>query len=190
MNFAKFAHTVVVAGLVMAAMWGQPQAAQAEEIVVESHDETAINHGVTVLAWARVDGVSPSTDSSTGGTTVADDVIVDGRIITAENYDAASSDGDLAAPDAQVQPTVQSDNEWKYVPVRRMNASTADATNDDDHDILYDPEDDLLPPAKPASNEEATSAFDGRLLTADDLTREQEEAGSGITIPITIKHGV
>ena len=35
MNFAKFAQTVAVAGLVMAAVWGQPQAAQAEEIVVE-----------------------------------------------------------------------------------------------------------------------------------------------------------
>ncbi|MBK8020894.1 MAG: hypothetical protein IPK19_05560 [Chloroflexi bacterium] len=41
----------------------------------------SINHGVTVLAWARVDGVSPSQ----GGGTVADDVIVDGRIITGEN---------------------------------------------------------------------------------------------------------
>lgn len=54
---------------------------------------------------------------------LADDVVVDGKIITAENYDASS------------------DPEWKYVPVRRT-AST-------------------------------TSAFDGRLLTAADLTTEQ-----------------
>ena len=93
---------------------------------------TAICHGVTVLAWARVDGQSvihgkkvaatvngsPATyyldrwyaDNELGvfeqivdnggfanpysgeygdPTTASDDVIVDGRIITAENYDAA-----------------------------------------------------------------------------------------------------
>jgi hypothetical protein len=171
MNFAKFARTTVMAGLVMAALWGLPQAAQAEEIVAESGNQGGVCHGVTVLAWARVDGVSPSTDSSTGSTTVADDVIVDGRIITAENHDTASSDGDLAAPDAQVQPTAQSDPEYKYVSVRRFLPSTADAAGDD-HDILYDPEDDLLPPAKPVGDEEPTPAFDGRLLTAADLTRE------------------
>lgn len=38
--------------------------------------------------------------------------------------------------------------------------------------ILDDPEDDLLPPARPIGDEEATPAFDGRLLTAGDLTRE------------------
>lgn len=43
----------------------------------------ALNHGVTVLAWARVDGVSP----------LQDDVVVDGRIITAENFDSALSCG-------------------------------------------------------------------------------------------------
>ena len=103
MYFAKFAQTAAVVGLVIAAVWGQPHAAQAQEIVVESRGETAIDHGVTVLAWARVDGVSPA---------------------------------------------------------------------DEDHDILFDPADDLLPPAKPVGNEEPTPAFDGRLLTAGDLTRE------------------
>ncbi|MCA9096483.1 MAG: hypothetical protein KDA68_23550, partial [Planctomycetaceae bacterium] len=97
---------------------------------------TAICHGVTVLAWARVDGVSPldgkqvsipyigspgvyyngqsygyyelgqyeqaiangAIANLTSGeygdpTTVRDDVVVDGRIITAENYDAALAFG-------------------------------------------------------------------------------------------------
>jgi hypothetical protein len=36
----------------------------------------AICHAKTVLAWARVDGVSP----------LRDDVIVDGKVITAENW--------------------------------------------------------------------------------------------------------
>lgn len=85
----------------------------------------AMDHAVTVLAWARVDGVSPlqqSPASLSAGTTrdysaivfvggwgassyqyafndpslashqpqrAQDDVVVDGRIITAENYDAA-----------------------------------------------------------------------------------------------------
>ena len=86
----------------------------------------------------------------------ADDVVVDGKIITAENFDAAadsSSEGDLAAPDAQVEPTVQSDPEYKYLPVRRYFPSTADAADGDDHDILYDPEDDLLPPVRPVGDE-------------------------------------
>jgi putative intracellular protease/amidase len=88
---------------------------------------TAICHGVSVLAWARVDGVSPiegktvsayalGSPSWQGNTqypdttrwhietngatmvpsrsigdpaTAADDVMIDGRIITAENYDTA-----------------------------------------------------------------------------------------------------
>jgi putative intracellular protease/amidase len=100
----------------------------------------AICHGVTVLAWARVDGVSPlsgrtvsvpwigspgglyqgqwygyyelkaypqvvdngATANQTSGaygdpTTAADDVVVDGRIITAENYDSASLFGTTIA---------------------------------------------------------------------------------------------
>jgi hypothetical protein len=88
----------------------------------------------------------------------ADDVVVDGKIITAENYDTAadsSTDADLATPDAQVEPTIQSDPEYKYVPVRRYFSSTADAADDDDHDILYDPEDDLMPPPKPVGDEDA-----------------------------------
>ena len=154
MNFAKFAQTAAVVGLVMAAVWGQPQAAQAQEIVAEIHDETAVDHGVTVLAWARVDGVSPSTEAPS--TLCCDDVIVDGDIITGENDGAQAS---------------AADPEWRYVPVRRITSTATDAA-DDDRDILYDPEDDLLPPAKPVGDEEPTPAFDGRLLTADDLTRE------------------
>lgn len=88
--------------------------------------------------------------ASPGGTTVADDVVVDGRIITAENYDSA---------DARTDDT--------------LAASTASAdADDDDHDILYDPDDDLMPPVKPVGDAEPTPAFDGRLLTAQDLTRE------------------
>lgn len=103
MNFVNFAKMALVAGFVAVSLMGQPFAAHAEEIIADGGDgSSAVCHGVTVLAWARVDGVSPSADGS-GGTTVADDVIVDGRIITAENYDSAASN----------------DNEWKYVNVRR-----------------------------------------------------------------------
>ena len=98
MNFAKFARTTVMAGLVMAALWGLPQAAQAEEIVAESGNQSGVCHGVTVLAWARVDGVSPSSDS--------DDP---------QNR----SDSTATDVDDQTEQTVQSDPEWRYVPVRR-----------------------------------------------------------------------
>ncbi|MFO0426939.1 MAG: cadherin domain-containing protein [Planctomyces sp.] len=116
---------------------------------------TAICHGVTVLAWARVDGVSPlqgrqvsvpyigspaveyngvsygnfqlgqyeqvvangaiaNTVSMQYGDpyTVTDDVVRDGRIITAENYDAAASFGTfvgeaiMAEAEAEVPPVV------------------------------------------------------------------------------------
>lgn len=101
---------------------------------------TGVCHGVTVLAWARVDGVSPidgklvavpwvgspactyegqtygpgqlmqnvqaiangaTTPPRSGAmgdpSTAADDVIVDGRIITAENYDSAREFGRVIA---------------------------------------------------------------------------------------------
>jgi hypothetical protein len=104
MKLVQTAKMALVAGFVAVSLMGQPFAAHAEEIIADSgHGSSAIHHGTTVLAWARVDGVSSATDSSTGGTTVADDVIVDGRIITAENYDRSASN----------------DNEWKYVNVRR-----------------------------------------------------------------------
>lgn len=110
------------------------------DFVAEDKYVAAICHGVTVLAWARVDGVSPlaghhvaspfigspvveyggqwygyfqlgqyeqivanggiaSTASGQIGdpTTVADDVVVDGKIITAENYDAALMFGQVVA---------------------------------------------------------------------------------------------
>ncbi len=60
MNFATVVRTAAAVAFVAAAVWGQSSAAYAEEIVVESRDETAITHGVSVLAWARVDGASPS----------------------------------------------------------------------------------------------------------------------------------
>ncbi|MFO0877716.1 MAG: cadherin domain-containing protein [Gemmataceae bacterium] len=119
----------------------------------------AVCHGVTVLAWARVDGVSPlagrqvsvpltvgSPNQYYGGAervypylsgqydqvvangglantvsgqygnpaTVADDVVVDGRIITAENYDSAAYFGTVIAqqvlaalPPANLPPVAQ-----------------------------------------------------------------------------------
>ena len=117
---------------------GKPGEAKAEvnrlinDFVDQDKYVAAICHGVSVLAWARVDGVSPLqgkkvTSSTTGSpatfylgrwyadyelsvheqiianggftnpysgqygnpTTAADDVIVDGRVITAENYTSA-----------------------------------------------------------------------------------------------------
>jgi putative intracellular protease/amidase len=110
------------------------------EFLVQDKYVTAICHGVTVLAWARVDGVSPlsgktvsvpwigspatnyqgqwygssqlmqypqvAANGATANTssgqygnpaTVADDVVVDGRIITAENFDAALHFGSVIA---------------------------------------------------------------------------------------------
>lgn len=94
-----------------------------DALVRDAEPETAVNHGVTVLAWARVDGVSPlspttSPDRASDYSAIAfvggwgssmyqyasndsisvsqqpgpvqDDVIVDGRIITGENYDSAA----------------------------------------------------------------------------------------------------
>ena len=94
---------------------------------------TAICHGVSVLAWARVNGKSPIAGRSVagyhgdapassiaaattsewhiqqnGGTmfgsgvlgnqgTVADDVYIDGKMITAENYDTATRFGQVLA---------------------------------------------------------------------------------------------
>ncbi len=110
------------------------------DFVAQDKYVTAICHGTTVLAWARVDGVSPVDGKqvsvpwigSPAGTfhgqwygyfelmaypqlaengaipnlvsgqygdpnTVADDVIVDGKIITAENYDSANMFGHVIA---------------------------------------------------------------------------------------------
>lgn len=94
---------------------------------------TAICHGVSVLAWARVNGKSPIAGRNVAGyhgaaptssiaaattsewhiqqngatmfgsgaignpATVADDVYVDGKLITAENYDTASRFGQVIA---------------------------------------------------------------------------------------------
>jgi hypothetical protein len=88
-------------------------------VFTQALDLPAVNHGVSVLAWARVDGTSTlnqqsnffngrllraddlraeqATDqvfaSRPTRSTLADDVIVDGRIITAENYDGLAMHG-------------------------------------------------------------------------------------------------
>lgn len=112
--------------LCLSTMQGAP-IVPAEALVsnADKNQETAVNHGVAVLAWARVDGVSPlqaplglrssaeardysaivfvggwgssmyqyayndSTVSSSAPQRVQDDIVVDGRIITGENYDSA-----------------------------------------------------------------------------------------------------
>lgn len=112
------------------------------DFLAENKHVAAVCHGVTVLAWARVDGVSPlagrqvsvpltvsapvqyyagqwrtdgywwgqydqATDNGAIANTVsgqygnpntaADDVVVDGRIITAENFDSAAYFGAVIA---------------------------------------------------------------------------------------------
>jgi putative intracellular protease/amidase len=119
MNFVKFAKMALATGFVAVSLMGQPFSAHAEEIVADRGDgRSAVCHGVSLLAWEQVDGVSPSQESTidsemataddsqtrdsapmTGG----DDVIVDGSIITGENPDTANSH----------------QSEWKYVSVRR-----------------------------------------------------------------------
>lgn len=118
------------------------------EFLASDKQVAAICHGVTVLAWARVDGVSPLAGKQVsapfigspavvyaghsygnfelmqapqvavnGGIpnqlsgeygdpyTVADDVIVDGRIITAENYDSALAFGRTLAREVRSSAT-------------------------------------------------------------------------------------
>jgi putative intracellular protease/amidase len=131
------------------------------EFVADDKYVAAICHGTTVLAWARVDGVSPlagkqvsvpyigspaveyngvwygnfalgqyeqavsngaiaNTFSGQYGRpdTVADDVVVDGRIITAENYDAAAYFGYRIAQEViEAAEEVPADPPPVYVPV-------------------------------------------------------------------------
>lgn len=89
--------------------------------------------------------------------------------------------GGLVAPEAEPAAGSRTDSEWKYVPIRRTASSETDTTNDD-LDVIYDPPTDILPPAKPASDEEPTPAI-------DEMTGESEET-EVVRIPITIKHGV
>jgi putative intracellular protease/amidase len=109
------------------------------EFAIEDKPTAAVCHGVSVLAWARVDGVSPlqgrTIVASAGGVpafrerggafpaaevplrwqlemngatmltsasvgnphTASDDVVVDGRIITAENFESAGRVAELLA---------------------------------------------------------------------------------------------
>jgi putative intracellular protease/amidase len=103
------------------------------DFVAQDKYVTAICHGVSVLAWARVNGASPiagktvvayagtappsnvpgssttrwhvesngatmlASGSVGNPTTAADDVVVDGKIITAENYDSARQFGRVIA---------------------------------------------------------------------------------------------
>lgn len=112
--------------LCLSTMQGAPLVPPESLVSNSGHrQETAMDHAVTVLAWARVDGVSPLQGTSAlrsagdahdysavvfvGGWgssmyqyayndpmvsshqphRVHDDVVVDGRIITGENYDSA-----------------------------------------------------------------------------------------------------
>lgn len=140
MKISTFAKTAVMAGIVTAALWGQPQMAHAEEPVNGRDTAPAICNGVSVLA-----------DEETGG---------------------------LVAPEAET--AAGSDSEWKYVPIRRTAGSETDTT-DSTPDILYDPDDDVLPPVKPVSDEEPTPVI-------DEMTQDSAET-EVVRIPITIKHG-
>lgn len=118
------------------------------DFVAQDKYVTAICHGVTVLAWARVDGASPLSGRDVsvpyigspavnyrgieygnyglgqyeqivenGGlanrvsgqygdpNTTADDVVVDGRIITAENYNSAAYFGRVIAHEVLAAPS-------------------------------------------------------------------------------------
>lgn len=175
MKISTFAKTAVMAGIVTAALWGQPQMAHAEESSTRGE-----GGGVISDLAAR-----PSTSAAT------DDVWIEGKIITAENYDPVASDDDVVvdgriitaegyAPEAEPTAGTRTDSEWKYVPIRRTAGSETDTT-DSTPDILYDPDDDVLPPVKPVSDEEPTPVI-------DEMTQDSAET-EVVRIPITIKHG-
>jgi prepilin-type processing-associated H-X9-DG protein len=72
---------------------------EGEVIAITKDPAAGVCYGVSALAWARVDG-APVSGSSTraavnGGSSVADDVVVDGRIITGENFQSAELNGNL-----------------------------------------------------------------------------------------------
>lgn len=94
MNFTKYAKMAVVMSFAMAALWGHAPLAHAEGDGTRDG-----NGGGGDIVVFDINGV---TNSPTR--TATDDVVVDGNIITAENYDAAAASGDP---------------EWRYVPVRR-----------------------------------------------------------------------
>jgi len=95
MNFAKFAKMTVAVAFLIASM-GQPMLA---------HAEGGENKGEWPWQVGLVDAAVISTT-----TAAADDVWVDGKIITAESYGSGSA---------------SSDPEWRYVPVRRTNTTNA-----------------------------------------------------------------
>lgn len=93
MNFAKYAKMAAATAFLIASILGSPTLAHAEDGASRSDGS---------FSWPWQVGIVDNTHSSTRATT--DDVIVDGRIITAENYDPAAA---------------SSDPEWKYTPIRR-----------------------------------------------------------------------
>jgi hypothetical protein len=87
MNIVKSLKGMLFAGFLLASLVGQPLAAQAQ-----ATDQFSLNFAEVKVSYATV-------ENETG-----DDVIVDGRIITAEGNDTSAG---------------SSDPEYKYIPVRR-----------------------------------------------------------------------
>lgn len=92
MKIATVAKMAVVVTAVTVSFWAQPQMAQAEESAMRDGGGVSINFAIVDTA-------------GTPNTAASDDVIVDGEIITGENYDPAAA---------------SSDSEWKYIPIRRL----------------------------------------------------------------------
>lgn len=88
MNFAKYAKMAVLATAVTVSFWAQPQMAQAEEGPARGGGGIIIDLDIA--------------DTSATPTTSTDDVWVDGKIITAENYDAARRTTPTQAVDGQL----------------------------------------------------------------------------------------
>ncbi len=152
MKIATFTKMAVMAGIVAAAFCGQPQMAHAEE------SSTRGGSG-GVISDSAVGDLAPVPSTSA----TADDVFIDGRIITGDPYAPAATDDDVIvdgriitaegyAPEADPTAGTRTDSEWKYVPIRR----TVDE--------------------EPAP-------------VIDEMTGNSEET-EVVRIPITIKHGV
>ena len=79
------------------------------------------------------------------------------------------------------------------------NDSDADGSDDVDHDVLYDPEDDLKPPPAPAgaadragiADKQTSAAASRNADPADGYTTDGEVVPvPPVRIPITVKHGI